>query len=326
MTQFPYEKRDWNILSKHSEFKQPLPHKPQNSVAELIHNGIVLVDKPQGPTSHQVSAYTRDILELKTCGHSGTLDPNVTGVLPVALDKATKVLQALLLAGKEYVCLLHLHKAVDEKTIRKVCAQYVGVIEQMPPVKSAIKRELRKREIYYIDILEIQDQDVLFRVGCQAGTYIRKLCTDMGDDIGCGAHMQQLVRTRVANFQYENRVTLQELTDAYYYYTEKNDDSLLKTMIHPIEDAVAHLPKIWVHDGAISPICHGAQLTIPGILQLNINIKKNETVAILNTKGELVSLATSLHSATDLYEKQNGVACKTLRVILNGQKYVESKK
>ena len=151
-----------------------LPGK--RTVDELINLGVVNVDKPAGPTSHQVSAYVQKILGIKKSGHSGTLDPNVTGVLPVALKKSTKVIQTLLKAGKEYVCLMHLHKPVKEYDLYKALEKFTGKINQLPPIKSSVKRQLRERTVYYIDVLSIQDQDVLFKVGCEAGTYVRKLC------------------------------------------------------------------------------------------------------------------------------------------------------
>jgi H/ACA ribonucleoprotein complex subunit 4 len=169
------------------------------TVRELFHNGIIVLDKPAGPTSHQVVAWVKEMLELEKAGHGGTLDPAVTGVLPVALGDAARALQVLLVAGKEYVALMGLHKQVDEKKIREVCESFVGEISQMPPLRSAVKRVRRTREVYYLEILEIQGREVLFRVGCEAGTYIRTLCVDMGKKLGCGAQLMELRRTRVGN-------------------------------------------------------------------------------------------------------------------------------
>ncbi|MEM4398012.1 MAG: RNA-guided pseudouridylation complex pseudouridine synthase subunit Cbf5 [Candidatus Woesearchaeota archaeon] len=163
------------LIRKISETSEKFGCYPENrKIEEHIKLGIVNIDKPQGPTSHQVSAYVQKILNINKSGHAGTLDPNVTGVLPIALEKSTKIVQTLLLAGKEYVCLMHFHKKVEEYDLYKVLDKFTGKINQLPPVKSAVKRQLREREIYYIEVLEIKDQDVLFKVGCQAGTYIRK--------------------------------------------------------------------------------------------------------------------------------------------------------
>jgi tRNA pseudouridine(55) synthase len=177
-TLLPFEKIEHEVLvKKEAETSDKFGLYPnQRSVPELINYGVVNIDKPKGPTSHQVSSYTQNILKLKKGGHAGTLDPKVTGILAVALGDATRIVQALLPAGKEYICLMHLHKEIDEYDIRKVCAEFVGKIRQLPPIKSAVKREWRYRKIYYLKIHDVIDQDVLFLVGCQAGTYIRKLC------------------------------------------------------------------------------------------------------------------------------------------------------
>ncbi|MFT7615577.1 MAG: H/ACA ribonucleoprotein complex subunit 4 [Candidatus Woesearchaeota archaeon] len=278
-------------------------------------HGIVIINKPKNPTSHQVSGYVKDILELKLSGHSGTLDPIVTGVLPVALDKGTKLIQALINTGKEYVCYMRIHKPVEEQTIRDVCASFIGDIEQLPPVKSAIKRQLRTRTIYYLEILEIVGQDVLFKVGCQAGTYIRKLCTDIGEKLGGGANMQQLIRTKAASFNSKDTITLQELQDAAVF-SKDGDDSHLFSVVHPIERAVDHIPKIWVYDEAIGSILHGAQLAVPGIVKFDNPIRREEMVAIMSLKGELVALANAEMTGLQLQKVKKGIATKTLRVTM----------
>ena len=148
----------------------------ERKTEEIINYGVVNIDKPKGPTSHQVSDYVQKILSISKSGHSGTLDPAVTGVLPIALGNATRVVEALLKAGKEYVAVMHIHREAEEAKLRKTCDSFIGKIQQLPPIKSAVKRQLRTRSIYYLEILEIDNRDVLFRVGTEAGTYIRKLC------------------------------------------------------------------------------------------------------------------------------------------------------
>ena len=138
----------------------------ERTAEELIEYGIVNINKPKGPTSHQTSDYVKKILRIEKAGHSGTLDPAVTGVQPIALGRATRITQFLLTAPKEYVCLMHLHKEVEEEKLREVIKQFVGKIQQLPPIKSAVKRQLRTRKIYEFEILEIKKQDVLFRVKC----------------------------------------------------------------------------------------------------------------------------------------------------------------
>ena len=213
---------------------------------ELIHNGVIVIDKPAGPTSHQVSAYVQKILGIPKAGHSGTLDPQVTGVLVTGLSEATKVVHHLLISGKQYVCIMHLHKPIEEYQLRKVLADFTGIIKQLPPVKSAVKRQIRERTVYDVKVIEIRGQDILFSMDCQAGTYVRKFCHDVGQALGCGAHMAALRRTRVAHFTESQAVTLQTLTDAFVAANNGNEKELMN-MLRPVEEAVAHLPQRRIH-------------------------------------------------------------------------------
>lgn len=296
------------------------------SVEELIDYGIVNIDKPRGPTSHQVSSYVQNILNIKKSGHSGTLDPKVTGVLPIATGRATRIVQTLLVAGKEYMCLMHLHDVYDDVEIRKTILSFVGKIKQLPPIKSSVKRQWRYRKIYYIDILEIDGKDVLFRVGCQAGTYIRKLCHDIGQKLGSGAHMQELRRTKAGPFGEDFLITLQDLTDAFYYWKTNGDDKLIRKMIHPIEFAVSHLPKVWVLDSTVDSLCHGAMLGVPGISKVESDIQVGEMVAVLTLKNELIGLGAVLLISKQIVKKRTGLAVRMNKVFMRSGTYPKIQK
>ena len=209
------------------------------------------------------------------------LIPKVTGLLPTLLGKATKAVPALRLSGKEYVCLLKLHREMPPKLVRKVCEEFSGPIYQVPPIKSAVKRVLRVRTIYYLEVLEIEGSSVLFRVGCEAGTYIRKLCHDIGLALGCGGHMQELRRTKAGPFTEKTLVTLQDLKDAYVFWKEDGDESELRRVIRPMESAVSHLPKIILRDSAVDAVCSGASLAVPGITSLDSNLKKGDLISTI---------------------------------------------
>src|SRR3989339_2142654 len=220
----PFERTERKILvRKEAETDEKYGCNPNDrKTEEIVNYGIVNIDKPKGPTSHQVSDYMQKILHINKAGHSGTLDPAVTGVLPVALDRATRIVQGLLTAGKEYVAIMHLHKEVEEKLLRDTIQKYfIGKIMQLPPIKSSVKRQLRPRTIYYLDILEIDGKEVLFKVGTEAGTYIRKLIHDLGQKLKVGAHMAELRRTKAGPFDESTLFTMQELIDAYYYWKEE---------------------------------------------------------------------------------------------------------
>jgi len=320
-SQLPFEKVERKIFVKReSETDRDYGQDPnKRSVEELINYGIVNLNKSSGPTSHQISDYVQRILNINKSGHSGTLDPGVTGVLPIALGKATRIVQTLLNAGKEYVCLMYIHKPVSEKDIYKIVEKFSGKIKQLPPIKSAIKRRLRTREIYYLNILEIEGQEVLFQIGCEAGTYIRKIVHDFGQELGTGAHMQQLVRTKAGPFTDKDWHSLHDLKDAYEFYKE-GDENELRKIILSIEKAVSHLPKIWVLDSTVDTICHGAYLSIPGISRLN-NFQGNETIAVMTLKDELVALGTSAMNSDEIMKKEKGLAVRTTKVFMDRNVY-----
>lgn len=282
----------------------------------FIRNAIVNIDKPAGPTSHNVSAYVQQILGLKKAGHSGTLDPAVTGVLPVALGNAVKVAQALIGSAKEYVCVMHLHKIVEEvgmKKLKDAFEHFTGKIMQMVPKKSAVKRQEREREIHYINLLETKDKDVLFIVGCQAGTYIRKLCHDIGEHLGCGAHMKELRRTKAGPFDESTLVTLNQLKDAYDGYKETGDGKELRKLLLPVEYATRYMPKIWCDDEAIKHIKNGRSLLGKHVSRFTDRISTGQMVCIMSLKGELIALGISTDSSTGLKTRE-GIAAKIKRV------------
>jgi H/ACA ribonucleoprotein complex subunit 4 len=292
--------------------------KPEErSTEDLVNYGIVNIDKVKGPSSHQVSDYVQKILNIKKAGHSGTLDPAVTGVQPIALGNATRITQFFLTAPKEYVGIMHLHKEVDKEKLLEKVQEFIGKIKQLPPVKSAVKREERVREIYNFEILEIGGQDVLFRVKCQAGTYIRKLCHDLGKSLEVGAHMAELRRTAAGPFdENDNLVTLNDLQDAVHYWKEENNDKYLRYCIQPIENALKHLKKCWILDTTIKSLSNGRDLGAPGISKLE-NFKKGEPLAILTLKGELVAIGETLMSAVEVNTLKKGLAVNVKKVFVS---------
>ncbi len=293
----------------------------ERTVRELLKNGFINLDKPAGPTSHQVVSWVKEILEIEKAGHGGTLDPAVTGVLPVALGDAARALQVLLVAGKEYVALMKLHKHVEEKKIREVCKSFVGEISQMPPLRSAVKRVRRTREVYYLEVLEVHDTEVLFRVGCEAGTYIRTLCVDIGKKLGCGAQLAELRRTRVGNITEETVVTLQDLKDAFFFWKEDGDDTELRKTILSMERLLDVVPKIVVRDSAVDALCHGANLAMPGVVEIDDDIKKGEIAAVVSLKGEGVALVKMEVSSELVIQKDTGICASLERVLMNKGTY-----
>ena len=259
----------------------------------------------------------KGILEIESVGHSGTLDPKVTGILPIMIGDSTRVVETLLSAGKEYICLMRLHATLPRKRILEACSEFQGEIYQRPPLKSSVKREIRLREVYYLEVMEIDGPRVLMRVGCEAGTYIRKLCHDIGLALGCGAHMEELRRTRSGPFREdETLVTLQDLKDGKEIWRETGDEGPLRRAVLPVEMALRHMPSIVVGDGAVDAVCHGAPLAAPGLLQLESDIKEGEKVVIYTLKGEAVAVAEAAMRSEDMMKSSSGIVARTSRVLM----------
>lgn len=311
--------RDW-LIREEAETDWDHGERPeQRSMDDLLDNGIVLVDKPTGPTSHQVSMWTREVLGREKTGHSGTLDPQVTGVLPIGLNRGTKVLQALTEAGKVYIGSMELEDEVARTEIAAAAEDAVGVRTQTPPEKSAVKREPREREIYDLEILEVDGGQVLFRIECEKGFYVRNFCQNFAEELGTTGEMEDLRRTQVGVFDEAQLNTLQDLKDKYEFWKE-GEDSDLASMVLPVEAGVRHLKKVLVKDSAVASICHGADLGAQGISQLQDGIEPGEMVALLTLKGELIALADATMDSEAMQE-QSVTAADLRRVFMQKDLY-----
>jgi H/ACA ribonucleoprotein complex subunit 4 len=289
-----------------------------------IRYGVINLDKPAGPTSHEVAAWTKKILKLEVIGHGGTLDPMVTGVLPITLEDSTKIVQAFLYSGKEYVCVMKLHSDAEESLVRKVLAEFEDDIYQRPPLRSSVKRQIRTRRIYYNEFLEMNGRNVLFRVGCEGGTYIRKLCFDVGEVIGVGAHMQELRRSRSGSYSEKDSVTLHDVAFHFGQWQEKHDPQILRRFIQPMETALDLTPKIVVRDSAVDALCHGANLTAPGVLSVESDICKGNMVALCTLKGEVVALGKAELSTYDILNANRGTVASLERVLMERGTYAKT--
>jgi len=245
----------------------------------------------------------------------------VTGVLPITLEEGTRVVQALLHSGKEYVCVMKLHADVGIEQVKKVLGEFEDLIYQRPPLRASVKRQMRMRRVYYLDFLELEGRNVLFKVACEGGTYIRKLCFDVGEVLGCGAHMQELRRTRAGPFVEDDSVILHDIAYWFMEWQEKKDEKLLKQFIQPMEHALALVPKMYIRDSAVDAVCHGASLTAPGILSLETGIQEDSMVAVLSLKGEAVALAKAVANSEKALNMEHGMVAKTMRVLMHRGTY-----
>ena len=294
----------------------------ESSDAGLVHlwsrPGIFVIDKPKGPSSHEVAAWIGKMLGCQV-GHAGTLDPQVSGVLLVMLGNAVRLAPLLLQHEKEYVCLMRLHGDVDRERILKMAEEFTGRLYQRPPRKSAVKRALRIREIRNLEILDTDKRLVLFRVQCDAGTYIRSLCHHMGLALGTGAHMQELRRTRSGAFGEEGMHTLHDVQDAAIA-AQTGNPSALHAMVLSVDAAVPDLPVVVIRDAAIDAICRGAQLAGVGVVSMR-EFRQGDTVAVLSLKNEFVCLGRALVPSTAFKPGDTGVVIAPTTVFLQPGTY-----
>jgi H/ACA ribonucleoprotein complex subunit 4 len=208
--------------------------KPEKPINELLNFGIINLNKASGPTSFKFTEYVKKSLGLKKTSHFGTLDPKVTGVLPIALSRACKLTGFFLGEDKEYVGIVRFHKETEkEKIQKKINEKFLGIIKQTPPLKSRVKRQEREREIKKFEILETSEnkKDFLFRVECQGGTYVRTLCVDLGEELGIGGHMLELRRVRAGIFKENTSFNLYDFDKAVQEYKQGNEEKLREMII-----------------------------------------------------------------------------------------------
>ncbi len=234
--------------------------KRQKTIQELLEFGIINIDKPSNPTSFDISDFVRKKLKLKKTSHFGTLDPKVTGVLPIALSRACKLTGFFLGEDKEYVGIMRIHDEVSLDELRKIIKEkFSGKIKQTPPVKSRVKRQEREREIKKFELLEKNGKDIVFLAEVQGGTYIRKLIDDLGKEMKIGAHMLELRRIRAGIFKEETSVNLYDFEKAVEEY-EKGDEKKLKEIIIPAEIVSEVYSAVKIKKGNLKQIFTGKPL------------------------------------------------------------------
>ncbi len=297
--------------SQPSEEYGKIPEK--RDPEELLRKGIVMVDKPFGPTSKQVSTWVKEELDLHKAGHFGTLDPNATGVLPVALNRSTRINEALAGADKQYVFEAVFQQSFPEEELKEVLKKFKGTNTQMPPEKSAVKREERQREMYSKELIEADGDRMLARIDVESGFYVRVLIDQIAEELGTEGEMEELRRTSQGSIGEDELVTLQELVDAYHYYKEDGDEEKLLEAVQPMERGVNHLRKIVIKDSAVNAVANGADLGAQGISKYQDGISEGEMVAIMTLKGELVALATAEMNSEEMFD--SGETAATLESV-----------
>lgn len=326
-SKWPLLLKNYHELHVRTSHYTPLPCGSSPLARPLNHHlsyGVINLDKPANPSSHEVVSWVKKILRVEKTGHSGTLDPKVTGCLIVCIDRATRLVKSQQSAGKEYVAVARLHGSCETAKVQRCVETLTGALFQRPPLISAVKRQLRIRNIYESKLLEYDKERNLgvIWVSCEAGTYIRTLCVHLGLLTGVGGHMQELRRVRSGALgEADNLVTMHDVLDAQHVYDTTKDETYLRRVIMPLEVLLTNYKRIVVKDSAVNAICYGAKFMIPGLLRFADGIELNDEVVLMTTKGEAIAVAIAQMTTAVMATVDHGVVAKIKRVIMERDVY-----
>ncbi len=291
--------------------------EPADPVASRIRAGaFLLLDKPRGPSSHQATAWARDLLGVDVAGHAGTLDPNVSGLLWVGVGPALKLIPLVLEFPKRYVASVVLHGEVPHRELSRALAEFTGPIYQTPPVRSAVRRERRVRTVHRLTLVESAAPRLLLDIVADSGTYVRTLAVDLGEALGVGAHLDELRRIATGPFEERSAVPLTVLADAVAARASGDPKPLL-ALLHPIEEVWAEFPQIVVRDGAASALAHGAGLARGGVLSVRRPFARGAHVVLLHRTGTLIATGVARYDARDLTSVRRGWVVGETRVFVD---------
>ncbi|MGA7923130.1 MAG: RNA-guided pseudouridylation complex pseudouridine synthase subunit Cbf5 [Thermoplasmata archaeon] len=299
---------------------EPLPADVAHRLAD---GAFLLIDKPRGPSSHQVTAWVRDALGVEKAGHAGTLDPNVSGLLWIGIGPALKLLPLVLEFPKRYVGLMTLHGPMSRSDIDRVVAEFQGPVFQTPPVRSAVKRERRVRRLHRFEVLEVDGTRILFDVVADSGTYIRTLAVDVGDALGVGGHLEELRRVGTGPFTETDAVSLRQLTDALDGARSGSPEALGK-ILHPMQEVWGEFPPVVLKDSAVAAVAHGADVARGGIADLPRPFAAHAAVVLLDRHGALIALGTALTDSREIPGTLHGWVVDSTRVFVDPSRYPRS--
>jgi H/ACA ribonucleoprotein complex subunit 4 len=288
--------------------------------ARIREGAFLLLDKPRGPSSHQVSAWARDLLGVEVAGHAGTLDPNVSGLLWVGVGPALKLLPLVLEFPKRYIASVVLHGEVPDRDLARVLAEFTGPIYQTPPVRSAVKRERRVRTVHRLVLVERDGPRLLLDTVTDSGTYVRTLAVDLGEALGVGAHLEELRRTQTGPFTEAGAVPLTAVADARAARLAGNPDPML-ALLHPIAEVWREFPAVVVKDAAASAIAHGAGLARGGILAMPRPFARGAHVALVTRGGELIATGVADRASADIPAVARGWVVSGTRVFVDPARF-----
>jgi len=294
---------------------------PDDPVAARIADGaFLLLDKPRGPSSHQVTAWARDLVGVPVAGHAGTLDPNVSGLLWVGVGPALKLLPLVLEFPKRYVGAITFHSKVPVRELERILGEFTGPVYQTPPVRSAVRRERRVRTIHRLRLVEADGPRAIVDVVADSGTYVRTLAVDLGEALGVGAHLEELRRIATGPFEEGSAVSMTALADAVAAH-RAGDAGPLLAALHPIREVWQEFPTIVLKDGAASAVAHGAGLASGGIARVGRPFAKGRHVALVTAAGELVATGVARFDAAEVTKVPHGWVVGGTRVFVDPARF-----
>jgi len=323
---WPLLLKNFDKLNVRTNHYTPLPHGAsplKREIKEYVKSGFICLDKPANPSSHEVVAWIKRILRVDKTGHSGTLDPKVTGCLVVCIDRATRLVKSQQSAGKEYVCIYRLHESVPQKRVAQELEKLKGALFQRPPLISAVKRQLRVRTVYESKLVEHDEEKNMgiFWISVESGFYARTICVHLGLMLGCGGQMQELRRPRSGVMTEKEAITMHDIIDAQWLYDNHKDESYLRRAIKPLESLLTKHKRIIMKDSAVNAICYGAKILLPGVLRYEDGIEMNEEIVVCTTKGEAICLGIAQMTTATMASCDHGVVAKIKRVVMERDLY-----
>ena len=293
----------------------------ERTLEQRLASGFILVDKPAGPTSHQLAAWARDLLELDRLGHGGTLDPFATGVLPLMAGRCMKITNKILKHKKTYIAVFRFRTMPDEADLKTTIASLTGRIYNVPPEVSAVKVQVRTRTIHAFELLDVEGNDAVARISCDAGTYIRTMARDMGLLLNTPVTLKELRREKSGMFDLNDCVTMDQLADAVWLWKECGQEEALKAIVHPIEKLLVDVPRCQVKDTAVAALAYGAPLLLPGLISIPKGLKKGTELMVSSLKDEAVGFVKLKADSNDIIAMESGEIARPSMVLMDTDVY-----
>ena len=291
------------------------------TLEQRLASGFILVDKPAGPTSHQLAAWARDLLGLDRLGHGGTLDPFATGVLPLMTGRCMKITNKILKHQKTYIAVFRFRTMPEINDLKATMATMTGRIYNVPPEVSAVKVQVRTRTIHAFELLDTDGQDAVARITCDAGTYIRTMARDMGLLLNTPVSLKELRRENSGMFDLNDCITMDQLADAVWLWKECGQAEALNAIVHPIEKLLVDVPRCTVKDSAVAALSYGAPLLRPGLVSIPAGLKKGTELLVTSLKEEAVGFVKLKADSDDIPAMESGELARPSMVLMDTEVY-----